>query len=48
LYTLWDEIPNGLSVSSGSATTVTIRPPSTTYISSTWGSPTVSGTVSGS
>lgn len=48
LYTVWDEIPNGLSVSSGSATTVTIRPPSTTYISSTWGSPTVTGTVSGS
>jgi hypothetical protein len=48
IYTVWDEIPNGLTVSTGSATTVTIRPPETTYISNTWGTPTVSGVVSGS
>lgn len=48
ISTVWDEIPNGLTVSAGSATTVTIRPPETTYINNTWGSPTVSGTVSGS
>jgi hypothetical protein len=48
IYTIWDEIPNGLSVSTGSATTVTIRPPETTYIANTWGTPTVSGIVSGS
>jgi len=45
-YTLWDEIPDGLSVAAGSTTTVTIVPPETTYLSATgWGTPTVSGTV---
>lgn len=48
LHTIWDEVPNGLSVSAGSATTVTIRPPSQTYLSATWGTPTVSGSVTGS
>jgi hypothetical protein len=48
ITTVWDEIPNGLTVSAGSATTVTIRPPETTYISNSWGSPSVSGSVSGS
>lgn len=48
IYTVWDEIPNGLTVSTGSATTVTLRPPETTYIANTWGTPTVSGTVTGS
>lgn len=48
IYTVWDEIPNGLTVSTGSATTVTIRPPETTYIANSWGTPTVTGTVSGS
>jgi hypothetical protein len=48
ISTVWDEIPNGLTVSTGSATTVTIRPPETTYINNSWGSPSVSGTVSGS
>jgi len=47
IYTVWDEIPNGLTVSTGSATTVTIRPPETTYIANTWGTPTVGGTVTG-
>lgn len=48
IYSVWDEIPNGLTVSTGSATTVTIRPPETTYIANTWGTPTVGGTVTGS
>lgn len=48
IYTVWDEIPNGLVVSTGSNTTVTIRPPETTYIANSWGTPTVSGTVTGS
>jgi hypothetical protein len=48
IYTVWDEIPNGLAVSTGSATTVTIRPPETTYLANSWGTPTVSGTVTGS
>jgi hypothetical protein len=48
IYTVWDEIPNGLTVATGSATTVTIRPPEVTYIGNTWGTPTVAGTVTGS
>lgn len=47
IYTTWDEIPNGLSVSAGSATTVTIRPPETTNISNNWGAITLAGVVSG-
>lgn len=47
IYTVWDEIPNGLTVSTGSATTVTVRPPETTYIANTWGSIAIAGTSSG-
>ncbi len=46
--TVWDEVPNGLTVSAGTATTLTVRPPSTSYISNTWGTPTVVGSVTGS
>lgn len=48
IYTIWDEVPDGLTVSSGTATTCTVRPPSTTNISNSWGSFSVAGTVSGS
>jgi hypothetical protein len=48
IYTVWDEIPNGLTVTTGSATTVTVRPPETTYLSNTWGSISIAGTSSGS
>lgn len=48
IYTVWDEVPNGLTVSSGSATTLTLRPPSTTNIANTWGAVALTGTVSGS
>jgi hypothetical protein len=48
IYTIWDEVPDGLTVASGSATTMTLTPPSTTNIANTWGSVTLSGTVSGS
>jgi len=48
IYTVWDEIPNGLTVATGSATTVTLRPPEVTNIANTWGTPTVGGTVTGS
>lgn len=48
IYTVWDEVPDGLSVSSGSATTLTIRPPETTYLANSWGTIGLSGTVSGS
>lgn len=49
IYTIWDEVPDGLVVASGSSTTtLTVRPPSTTYIANTWGAITVTGTASGS
>ena len=48
ISTVWEEIPNGLTVATGSATTVTIRPPEVTYIANTWGTPSVTGTVTGS
>jgi hypothetical protein len=48
VYTIWDEIPDGYVASSGSATTLTARFPSTTYLANTWGSVTLSGSVTGS
>jgi len=45
IYTVWDEIPNGLVVASGSTTTVTAQLPETTYIGNSWGSITVAGSV---
>lgn len=48
LYTIWDEVPDGLTVATGSATTVTVAAPETTYLANSWGTITVSGTVSGS
>jgi hypothetical protein len=48
VHTIWDEIPDGLVVASGSATTMTLTPPSTTNIANTWGAVTLTGTVTGS
>lgn len=49
ITTLWDEIPNGLAVSSGTSVTVTVRPPSTAHLTTaSWGTPTVSGSSTGS
>jgi hypothetical protein len=53
ITTLWDEIPNGGGTAVGTAsagTTVncTVKPPGTSYITNTWGSVTVTGSVSGS
>ena len=49
IYTVWDEVPDGLAASAGSATTVTIRPPESVYLpSASWGTPTITGTVTGS
>lgn len=48
VYTIWDEVPDGLPVSSGSATTMTLTTPETTNISNSWGAVTLSGVVSGS
>jgi hypothetical protein len=47
IYTVWDEIPNGLVASTGSATTVTVQAPETTNIANSWGSISVTGTVTG-
>jgi len=48
IYTIWDEVPDGLVVATGSATTMTLTPPATTNIANTWGAVTLSGTVTGS
>ena len=48
ITTLWDEVPNGLTAQAGTTVSLTVRPPSTTYLSNTWGTPAVSGSVSGS
>ena len=48
IYTVWDEIPNGLSVTAGSAVTLTAQAPESTNIANTWGAVTLSGSVSGS
>jgi hypothetical protein len=45
IYTVWDEIPNGLVVSTGSAVTVTAQAPETTYLGNTWGTITLAGSV---
>lgn len=44
VQTVWDEVPNGLTVSPGTAVTCTVVPPSTTYLAKSWGTPTVVGT----
>lgn len=46
IYTVWDEIPNGLAVSSGSNVVLTIRPPETANIANTWGTISLAGSVS--
>ena len=48
IYSVWDEIPNDLVASSGSAVTCTVQLPETTYLSASWGTPSISGSVSGS
>jgi len=48
VHTIWDQIPDGLVVSTGSATTMTVQSPETTNISNTWGAISLSGSVTGS
>lgn len=48
VYTIWDEVPDGLLVSTGSATTMTLTSPETTNLANSWGSVTLTGTVTGS
>jgi hypothetical protein len=38
-------IYGGLTVSIGSTSTLTLRPPSTTYVSNTWGTPTITSVI---
>lgn len=46
LYTVWDEIPNGLTVGTGSTTTLTLVPPENVYLpTASWGTPTLAGSV---
>lgn len=45
---IFDEIPDGFVCSATSEVTVTIKPPSTTYLTNTWGTATVSINASGS
>ena len=47
IYTIWDEVPDGLTAAANSATTLTLRPPETTNLANTWGAVTLSGTVTG-
>ena len=44
----FDEIPNGLVVSTGTTSTLTVRYPATSYLTNSWGTVTVSSTGSGS
>ena len=48
LYTVWDEVPEGLVVGTGSTVTVTAQAPETTYLANTWGTITVAGSATGS
>jgi len=48
IYCVWAEVPAGTAITSGSTTTLTLRPPETTYIANTWGAVTLSGAVTGS
>lgn len=47
IYTIWDEVPDGLVASTGSATTLTVAAPETTNLANSWGTITLTGTVSG-
>ena len=48
LYTVWDEVPDGFTVTIGTATTLTAQAPETTNLANTWGTITLAGSVTGS
>ena len=48
IYTVWDEIPNDLVASSGTAVTLTLQKPETTNLTASWGTPTLASSVTGS
>lgn len=47
IVVLYDEVPSppGISVSAGTATTLTVRSPSTSVLANSWGTPTLSNTI---
>jgi hypothetical protein len=45
ITTVWDEIPNGLTVGTGSTTTLTVRPPEVTNLANSWGTITLASSV---
>lgn len=47
ITTVWDEVPNGLTTSAGTTVSLILRPPSTTYLTNSWGTPSVAGSVAG-
>lgn len=48
IFTIWDEVPDNLVVTSGTAVTCTVQNPETTYLTASWGAPTIAGSVTGS
>jgi hypothetical protein len=46
IFTTWDEVPNGLTVATGSTVTCTVRLPESVRIANSWGAISVSGIVS--
>jgi hypothetical protein len=42
---LWDEVPPGYAVSTGSQTTLVVKTPNSTYLSNSWGTPVVSSSI---
>jgi len=45
ITTVWDEIPNGLTVGTGATTTLTVRPPEVTNLANSWGTINLTGSV---
>jgi hypothetical protein len=48
LYTVWDEVPDGLVVGTGSTVTVTAQAPEVTYLANSWGTISIAGSATGS
>lgn len=48
LYTVWDQVPDGLTVGTGSTVTLTAQAPETTYLANSWGTITLAGSATGS
>ena len=48
LYTVWDEVPDGLVVGTGTTVTVTAQAPETTNLANSWAAISVAGSATGS